>query len=425
MKVSFAFLGAILAVVVGVILTVVGGLLIYLGSPRTVHATIRVAATAATDSAAWLVLVLDDGKGYILTQDDVAPTPDLLQLDLLAQADRNVSVSYRSDETIDHLPSDAQILSSDPNLDTTPFSQTTPFYQIVQLTFLQGDGQSFRTVTTCEYTNTCVNNRYLKRDIGIGLGVAGPLLLISAGGLVISQRRRKRKQAAPGDLLRQPDFPDKAAIEQVVQEDQLRQPLPGAVSSFLSSESTAVSAPIDSSQAVEPTIGTVPPPARKRFFARRGVLIVLIVVLLAALGGGGYTLVKVLSTCTPASSASGPTCVPLPPNTTFVTRPDDHSWDYTVSQTTVDQVISFFQAQLPTKGWRCFNSETLTLTINGVTLSGNDAVGGATLENVDLSIEAGTGDYATLLGVSPFSGDVGLKLSLTPRTGASSSGPCK
>ncbi len=180
-------------------------------------------------------------------------------------------------------------------------------------------------------------------------------------------------------------------------------------------------------QPVAAAVETVQPPAHKRFFARRGVLIGLVIALVVVLGGG-YFVVRALLPCTPEKSDSGPTCVALPPNTHFIKMSDDHTWVYTVGNTTIDQVVSFFQTELPKQGWHCFDATNInSLTVNGVRLSGKAVLAGATLGKSDVSITVASDELAKFsFGVSPLPGDVGLGLSLEPhQSGTPSDSSCK
>jgi len=221
-----------LLVLLGVLLTAVGGFLIYQGIPQTAtdHGKVSTGGFGGYFSPdgsliSTLSLYLNDGTAYILIADDF--TPALPSGDIVAffQAHPDVSVIYRTDEAS---PVPPLVLG---NQRIIAFSLT------VQLTVFDQNGHSLTTFTSCEYTDTCPNKINLKRDIGIGLLIVGPLLFIPSGVLILRQRMRARKQRVseqPGtaptveQLLLQLTYPDSRVRARAIV-DLTKQPDPRAV----------------------------------------------------------------------------------------------------------------------------------------------------------------------------------------------------
>jgi hypothetical protein len=125
------------------------------------------------------------------------------------------------------------------------------------------------------------------------------------------------------------------------------------------------------------------------------------------------------------SSPSGPSDVPLPPQSTLVRTEDIvtdqlHVWYYTVPHISEDGVLAFYQSRLPHQGWQCFAAMASTsLEQNGQPISGSGRYITAKREHTEVQINSGSMAYGeSILGsqLEPMlaPGAVALKVSLEP-----------
>jgi hypothetical protein len=126
-----------------------------------------------------------------------------------------------------------------------------------------------------------------------------------------------------------------------------------------------------------------------------------------------------------ASSPSGPSEVPLPPQSTLVRTEDIVTdqlqvWYYTVPHISEDAVLAFYQARLPHQGWQCFAAMASTsLEQNGQPISGSGRYITAKRGHTAVQINSGSMAYGeTILGsqLEPMlaPGAVALKVALVP-----------
>lgn len=128
----------------------------------------------------------------------------------------------------------------------------------------------------------------------------------------------------------------------------------------------------------------------------------------------------------PSSTATvmtprGPANVPLPPHSTLARTQiliDEGSqeWDYSVAGSSVDTVLSYYQAQTKRLGWRCYSSMTmLNNQQGGQPISGVGVYISAVHAGTKIQVVSGDLIYGSnLVGEPLATGSVGLRIVLEP-----------